>query len=370
MTYDPYDRDKQQRVAQTKVRAVPTQGQQRVANPGAGPTGNPLQQAALGLGKKALMGAAGSALGPFGAILGGLFNKGGKVQGYSLGGEVEDEKQKKRADRKREAAARGEYEVADWFFTGDKSKVDPRFPGNFGRTGEGAYGAGYEWRNEPNRKLRDFQAAFGDNFDSALVTPQAYQADTNKGNYISSDKPFYVDRTHAPEGAGLLEALLYPTIKQGFYNPENFDHNSPRYNELVKDYEQYNEGGQVGKKKSWWDTIWGSKSGKEGSFRDQSNWGGHQNKNMGGPISGNPYMYNEGGPVMGTPIKKVMDEDKLESQMEMAVIKEDQAERAFAMEQERKDKLLQQQLQQKEDKHNLDMKLKKESATMKTPLSK
>ena len=91
---------------------------------------------------------------------------------------------------------------------------------------------------------------------------------------------------------------------------------------------------------------------------------------MGGPISGNPYMYNEGGPVMGTPIKKVMDEDKLESQMEMAVIKEDQAERAFAMEQERKDKLLQQQLQQKEDKHNLDMKLKKESATMKTPLSK
>ena len=88
MTYDPYDREKQQRVAQTKVRAVPTQGQQRVANPGAGPTGNPLQQMAMCLGKKALAGAAGSALGPFGALLGGLFNKGGKVPGYNMGGQM------------------------------------------------------------------------------------------------------------------------------------------------------------------------------------------------------------------------------------------------------------------------------------------
>ena len=165
----PYD-DERQRVAQTKVRAVPMEGQQRVASAGAGPTGNPLQKLAMGLGKKAAMGS----LGPFGALLGGLFNKGGKVPGYNMGGQM--------------------------------------------------------------------------------------------------------------------------------------------------------------------------------------------------PL--NPHGYNEGGSVMGTPIKKVMDEDKLESQQQMAVIKEDQAEKAFMMEQERKDKLLQQQLQQKEEKHKLDMKLKKESATMKPPLSK
>ena len=93
-------------------------------------------------------------------------------------------------------------------------------------------------------------------------------------------------------------------------------------------------------------------------------------KNMGGPISGNPHGYNEGGNVGATPIKKVMDEDKLESQQEMAVIKEDQAERSFEMAEARKDEAHKQAMMQKEEAHRAAMKLKRESATMKAPLSK
>ena len=52
-------------------------------------------------------------------------------------------------------------------------------------------------------------------------------------------------------------------------------------------------------------------------------------RNMGGPISGNPNGYNEGGPAMETPIKKVMDVEKLESQKKMDMIKEQQAERCL-----------------------------------------
>ena len=93
-------------------------------------------------------------------------------------------------------------------------------------------------------------------------------------------------------------------------------------------------------------------------------------RNMGGPISGNPNGYNEGGPAMETPIKKVMDVEKLESQKKMDMIKEDQAERAFQMGEKRKQEAHQQAMMQKEEAHKQAMKLKKESATMKAPLSK
>ena len=93
-------------------------------------------------------------------------------------------------------------------------------------------------------------------------------------------------------------------------------------------------------------------------------------KNVGGPISSNPYGYNEGGPAQATPIKKVMDVEKLESQKKMDALKEDQAERAFQMGEQRKEEAHQQAMAQKEEAHAQAMKLKKESATMKAPLSK
>ena len=93
-------------------------------------------------------------------------------------------------------------------------------------------------------------------------------------------------------------------------------------------------------------------------------------RNQGGPISGNPQGYNEGGQTMATPIKKVMDMEKLESQKSMDSLKEEQAERAFQIGEKRKDEAHQQGMQQKAEAHQQAMKLKKESATMKAPLSK
>ena len=84
MAYFNEDEEKQARVARTQVRAMPMQNKQRVANPGAGPTGSQLQKLALAAGKKAALGP----LGPLGAILGGLFNKGGKVPQYNMGGQM------------------------------------------------------------------------------------------------------------------------------------------------------------------------------------------------------------------------------------------------------------------------------------------
>ena len=93
-------------------------------------------------------------------------------------------------------------------------------------------------------------------------------------------------------------------------------------------------------------------------------------RNQGGPISGNPQGYNEGGQTMATPIKKVMDMEKLESQKKMDEQKMEQAERAFQEGESRKDEAHQMAMQQKQEAHQQAMKLKKESATMKAPLSK
>ena len=92
-------------------------------------------------------------------------------------------------------------------------------------------------------------------------------------------------------------------------------------------------------------------------------------RNTGGAIP-NPNGYNEGGAAMPTPIKKVMDVEKLDAQVSMDELKEDQAERAFQAQERRKDVQMQQSMKQKEEAHALQMKLKKQSATMKAPLAK
>ena len=127
------------KVAQSQASATPIQPKAPLAAGGMGPMGDsPLMQIGKQLGKQAL----GSALGPLGGILGGLFNTGGSVQGYSRGGEVEDERRKKKEKKKREAKARGEYEVADWFYEGG-DKTDRRYPGHFGATSPDDIGASW-----------------------------------------------------------------------------------------------------------------------------------------------------------------------------------------------------------------------------------
>ena len=83
-------------------------------------------------------------------------------------------------------------------------------------------------------------------------------------------------------------------------------------------------------------------------------------RNMGGPIAGNPHGYNEGGMAQETPLKKVMDEDKIEL-ARMA------AERA----EERKDMKFQADEKRAQEKHAMDMKMKKQAAavTKKAPLA-
>jgi len=123
----------------------------------------------------------------------------------------------------------------------------------------------------------------------------------------------------------------------------------------------YNKGGQT---KSWWDYIWGT-GPKKGSIADQINWGGKQKKNVGGMINMplNPNGYNEGGMAQETPLKKVMDEQKLEQQ---AV--------AFDLEQKRKQEAHDLAMKQKQQQFSEAQKMKKEAATTnkkpKTPLSK
>ncbi len=76
---------RQSKVAQSTASATPIQPAQHAAPPGmAGGGQSPLQQAGMQIGKKLL----GSALGPLGGLIGGLFNEGGKVpmQGYNQGG--------------------------------------------------------------------------------------------------------------------------------------------------------------------------------------------------------------------------------------------------------------------------------------------
>ena len=82
-------------------------------------------------------------------------------------------------------------------------------------------------------------------------------------------------------------------------------------------------------------------------------------RNMGGPISSNPHGYNEGGQAIETPMKKVMDEDKIEL-----------ARMAAMRAEERKDMKFQADEKRAQEKHDMDMKMKKQaSVTKKAPLA-
>ena len=261
-------------------------------------------------------------------------NMGGPISGYARGGEVMEEKDRKRMERKRQRAAakqRGEYEVADWF--PEEGHYDPVSP----------LGRGWKWKNEPNERLKNVLVDKG-GFSAAYEgAPQAIQAANYEGRYSPTDHPFIIKGADTTGKYNWLEQF------GGGHSasPENlrwaneddyfrtFEKTIPEWEKLSKQIDAFEKG-----------------------------------FNMGGPISANPYGYNEGGQAQATPIKKVMDQDKLEAQQEMDVIKEDQAEKAFLAGERRKEEMHALQMKQKEEAHALQMKLKKESATMKAPLAK
>ena len=194
------------KIARSQAQATPIRPQAPLQPQQAGGQGGGFGQM---IGKKLLGAALGSVAGPLGPLLGGLFNDGGEIRGYAKGGEVEDESRSERKKRREAAAARGEHEVADWFFNANVS--DARSP----------IGEGYEWRDEPNREgLRNLQkqellslrAGMNEsdvnnaNFEQDkaevfkkaqyLVTPQALIEDSsfsNDPNRLRGDKPYWVD---------------------------------------------------------------------------------------------------------------------------------------------------------------------------------
>ena len=441
---------REEKIAASRASASPIQQRPPMqAQGGMGPSRpSPLAQAGIGIGKKLL----GSALGPLGGVLGGLFNTGGPVQGYSRGGEVEDERRKKREKKRREAKARGEYKVADWF-PADGVR-DPRSP----------LGAGWEWQNRPNHQLKDALFKAGGIDAIEMGAPQAWQAASHDGRYSPTDQPFVID--YQPD-VGALSRLsgkqTGDTRNLRWAAPEDYftvfedivpeyEKNQAAWNKAKKDA-GYNTGGRATAKKrtvfvpdpsspfgvKQTAEVYHDKTGKlapkrapmqqaaqvdtyEGiaaaiaadkaagrpvdynklaalqqaranqnraaqdatrqqylkknpEFRFPGGSQGVIKRNMGGPISMkrgynvggripmgplNPNGYNEGGPVAPTPIKRVMDEDKIEIQRATF-------ERAEA----RKDMKFQLDEKRAAEKHAVDMKLKKAAAvTKKAPLAK
>ncbi len=113
--------------------------------------------------------------------------------------------------------------------------------------------------------------------------------------------------------------------------------------------EQINWGGK-NKKKS-------SSSSPKRAWYDPRGWvgknmGGPIHLNMGGPLSANPHGYNEGGSAGETPIKKVMDEQKL-----------DQQAIAFERDQARKQEAHDMAMKQKQAAFSEAQKMKKAAAT-------
>ena len=247
MPYHPREEEEKRKrqaskIAQSQASATPIQAQAPLQPTQVGRNQNPLAQVGQQAGAKLLQTALGSALGPLGGVLGGLFNKGGMIpMGYNTGGWL-----------------------ANLFGGG------PKQMNRFGRQ----------------------------------VTKPART------------------KTTAQQGGSW------------FSNP---------YKQAAERERMRSKG-----KPSIWEQL---------------------GRNKGGVIP-NPNGYNEGGPLTPTPIKKVMDVEKLDAQKSMDELKEVQAERAFQAQERRKDMQLQQTMKQKDEKHTLDMKLKKQSATMKAPLAK
>ena len=284
------------KIAQSKAQATPTQPKAPLQ------AGQVKQGGGIGqqIGGTLLKGVLGSALGPLGGILGGLFNQGGQVDLDEI-----KKQQQARAQASAQASTAGAKQVAPAtraLFNAqgqDIGTVKGDVVGNYNRESSGVGN-----QQDPFAGIAQKIAA-----DKAAGKPVNYKA---------------------------LAALQHA---------KSVGNEAEKVKAMRAFMEKYPEFAVPG--------------GSQGVVL----------RNQGGPISGNPHGYNEGGSTQATPIKKVMDMEKLESQKSMDSLKEDQAERSFQMGESRKDEAHQQAMMQKEEAHQQAMKLKKESATMAGPLS-
>ena len=302
---------REEKIAASRASASPIQQRPPMqAQGGMGPSRpSPLAQAGIGIGKKLL----GSALGPLGGVLGGLFNEGGNV-------------------------------------TAKKRTVfvpDPSSPFGVKQTSE-VY-------NDTTGKLapkraREQQAAQVDTYEGIAA---AIAADKAAGRPVDYNKLAALQNARANQNRAAQDATRQAYLKK---NPEfRFPGGSQgvikrNMGGPISMY-GYNKGGKAADKRPWWQRM----LDRNPTRRAGMNVGGMVPQ---GPL--NPNGYNEGGPVAPTPIKKVMDEDKIEIQRETF-------ERAEA----RKDMKFQLDEKRAAEKHAMDMKLKKATAvTKKAPLAK
>ena len=312
--YDPRmeaeKKRREEKIAASRASASPIQQRPPMQAPGMGPQRqSPLAQMGKQVGKQLL----GSALGPLGGVLGGLFNEGGNV-------------------------------------TAKKRTVfvpDPSSPFGVKQTSE-VY-------NDTTGKLapkraREQQAAQVDTYEGIAA---AIAADKAAGRPVDYNKLAALQNARANQNRAAQDATRQAYLKK---NPEfRFPGGSQgvikrNMGGPISMY-GYNKGGKAADKRPWWQRM----LDRNPTRRAGMNVGGMVPQ---GPL--NPNGYNEGGPVAPTPIKKVMDEDKIEIQRETF-------ERAEA----RKDMKFQLDEKRAAEKHAMDMKLKKAAAvTKKAPLAK
>ena len=265
------------KIAQSNAAATPVQ--QAAAPLAAGQIQqkqNPLQQAGMQIGKQLL----GSALGPLGGFLGGLFNNGGEVE----------ERKKRRYGPKTRAV----------------------FEPSKGGTG-----------------FRD--------------TGERVNANVIKG---------YADRPAQGQTQGLVDtyAGIAQQIQAAKAAGQPVD-----YNALAALQQARQSGNQQKEMEAMRMFLQ-----KHPNFRMPGGSQAVVRRNMGGPISKNPHGYNEGGATTETPLKKVMDEDKIEM-----------AREAFQRAEARKDQKAAADERRAQETHQQAMKMKKASATTnKAPLAK
>ena len=281
----PEDLERQKRIAQSKQKIAKSQATATpvasAGHPGAG--GGPisskpsfLQQAGMKIGKQLL----GSALGPLGGVLGGLFNDGGEVE----------ERKKRRYGPKTRAVFEPSKGGTGFRDTGE------RVPANVIK--------GYA-----DRPAQGQTQGLVDTYDGIAQQIQAAKAAGQPVDYNA------------------LAALQHARSSG----------NKQKEMEAMRMFLQ-----------------------KHPNFRMPGGSQAVVRRNMGGPISRNPHGYNEGGSVMETPLKKVMDEDKIEM-----------AREAFQRAEARKDQKAAADERRAQETHKQAMSMKKASATTnKAPLAK
>ena len=295
------------KVAQSQASATPIQPKAPLTPGGMGPMGDsPLMQIGKQLGKQAL----GSALGPLGGILGGLFNTGGPVHphakkdynmhvkhGHMLnkGGKIDYAEEA----RKRVAAQNAAIKAG-----AQGQNIAPLQRQLFDEKGNslgqisGDVIKGYANREKFQApKGQDTYAGIGEQIQAAKAAGEkidynalaALQQARQSGNEQQKQAAMQAFLKKHPN-------FRMPGGSQGVvYKERNMG------GPISMKYPAYNKGGKAAR--PWWMKLLDRAPAVEG-------------KNVGGMMRGplNPNGYNEGGAVQETPIKKVMDEQKLDQQ--------------------------------------------------------